>query len=265
MTWNVWWRFGDSWRDRREAIRTTLERLRPDVVGLQEAWHTPGATQADELAATLGMHAVSVAPSYPPPPDPPEHPDQAGIGLGVGLLSRWPLVDVETRRLPSVHRFPAAVLVARVAHPVGHLPVVVATTEWEPAYRDDHVAQVQALADILDDAGARGGLPAFLLADLNAEQGSPELEPLARAVDLYSAGRGDADAVTLSSTLPFAPLEATRQIDRRIDHIMALPASRKVRIEALDAFVVDQPVAGVWPSDHFPVVVDVSLPEAAQR
>jgi endonuclease/exonuclease/phosphatase family metal-dependent hydrolase len=211
------------------------------------------------------MHAASVAPSYPPAPDPPEHADRAGVEVGVGLLSRWPLEHVETRRLPSAHRFAPVALVARVAHPAGRLPVVVTTTEWEPAYRDDHVAQVQALADILDDAARHADLPVLLLADLNAEQGSPELEPLSHAVDLFSAGGGDPDAVTLSSVVPFAPLEATRQIDRRIDHVLALSESGTGRVEALDAFVVDQPVDGVWPSDHFPVVVDVTLSEAGQR
>lgn len=260
MTWNVWWRFGDAWHERQEAIRETLALVAPDVVGLQETWHTPDAAQPDQLAAALGMHTASAAPSYPPAPDPPEHPDQAEVEVGVGLLSRWPLDDVETRWLPSAHRFPAAALVARVAHPAGHLPVVVATTEWEPAYRDDHIVQVRALADILDDAARRADLPALLLADLNAEQGSPELEPLAHAVDLYGAGGGDPDAVTLSTTVPFAPLEATRQIDRRIDHVLALPASGATPVEALDAFVVDRPVDDVWPSDHFPVVVDVALP-----
>lgn len=181
--------------------------------------------------------------------------------VGVGLLSRWPLDGVETRSLPSAHRFPPAVLVAQVAHTDGR-PVVVATTEWEPAHRDDHVAQVRTLAEILADASHDGDLPALLVADLNAEQGSPELQPLAHATDLYDAGGGDPDAVTLSSTVPFAPLEATRQIDRRIDHVLAVSTSDLLNLEVVNALVVDRSVHGTWPSDHFPMVVDVALPAA---
>ncbi len=65
MTWNIWWRFGPRWRDRQPGIRTTLEQLRPDVVALQEVWAGDGTTQADELADSLGMHAVFASPSYP--------------------------------------------------------------------------------------------------------------------------------------------------------------------------------------------------------
>ena len=81
MTWNLWWRFGPDWRGRQPAILATLERCRPDVLALQEVWAGDGATQADELADTLGMHAVFAGPSYPPAPDEPEAADWVGIDL----------------------------------------------------------------------------------------------------------------------------------------------------------------------------------------
>ncbi|WP_329335250.1 endonuclease/exonuclease/phosphatase family protein [Streptomyces sp. NBC_01352] len=57
VTWNVWGRFG-PWREREPRILATLDELRADIVCLQEAWSTHGTTQADELAARLGLHAV---------------------------------------------------------------------------------------------------------------------------------------------------------------------------------------------------------------
>src|SRR5215203_1609903 len=90
MTWNIWWRFDPLWRERQPKIVQTLRDVDPDVVALQEVWATEETTQAHELAAELGWHAAFAAPSYPPAPDPPELPDQEGVSLGIGLLSRWP-------------------------------------------------------------------------------------------------------------------------------------------------------------------------------
>ncbi len=61
---------------------------------------------------------------------PPESPDQAGVEVGIGLLSRWPLTAVRAVALPSRHRTPAPVAaVAAVQHPAGPLHVVAACLE----------------------------------------------------------------------------------------------------------------------------------------
>jgi endonuclease/exonuclease/phosphatase family metal-dependent hydrolase len=234
VTWNVWWRFGDDWERRQPAIAATLRRLRPDLVGLQETW----ADQVDRLGEQLGMHAAEVETTIPPPPE---------YELGVGLLSRWPIAAVDEHLLPAQHRPPPPAMVATVDHPGGPLRVIVACTEWEQEYADDHRAQTTVLATLAADG------PTVLLADLNAPPGSSLLEPLDRAmVDAYAAGGGDPDAVTLSSSLPFAPLEASHLIDRRIDHVFV----RGLTPEG--AFVADAAVGGVQPSDHYAVVADVS-------
>jgi endonuclease/exonuclease/phosphatase family metal-dependent hydrolase len=82
MTWNIWWRFGPRWQDRQPGIRATLERFRPDIVALQEAWAGEGTTQAHVLADALQMHAVFASPSYPPAPRIPEWPTGTESILG---------------------------------------------------------------------------------------------------------------------------------------------------------------------------------------
>jgi endonuclease/exonuclease/phosphatase family metal-dependent hydrolase len=79
-------------------------------------------------------------------------------------------------------------------------------------------------------------------------------------VDTWVAGGGDPDAVTLSSANPFAPREASGQIDRRIDYVLARPgtAGRAVRVRR--AFLAGAPVGGLPPSDHHAVVVDLTEP-----
>lgn len=264
MTWNVWWRFGTAWRRRADAIEATIAACRADVVGLQEAWASEQSNQAAELAARFGMHSAFGRGSLPPAPDPVEHAEQEGIEVGVGLLSRWPITESRTHRLPATGHPPPVALEAEVAHPLGPLRVLVATTEWEPRFRDDHVAQAAALGSLL--AAEEGDpRPALLLADLNAEWGSDELAGLSAARDLFGEAGGAADAVTLSSALPMAPLEAVRQIDRRIDHVLVGPGWAGRRVRATSARVLDQPVGRLWASDHFAVVVDVELDAPTAR
>lgn len=256
VTWNVLWRFDPDWRARERALLTTLERLRPDVLGLQECWGVDGGSQAQVIAERLGMHAAFLAPSLPPVPEPPEHPDQAGVLMGVGLVSRWPIHAVRRHQLPVSHRqVPPVALEARIEHPETPFDVVIAATEWEPDFADDHLAQSRRLAELLS-AGL--GVPRFLLADLNCDASQVEFAPLTGvADDTWELGGGDPRAVTLSSAVPFAPLEAVKEIDRRIDHIL-VGHGAEVVVDA--AFTVDAPVNGRYPSDHFPVVADLRIP-----
>jgi endonuclease/exonuclease/phosphatase family metal-dependent hydrolase len=95
MTWNIWWRFGPRWKDRQPALVETLRRVDPDIVALQEVWATDGMTQANEFGELLGLQAGFASPSYPAAPEPPQIPDHAGVKLGLGVLSRWPIISLE--------------------------------------------------------------------------------------------------------------------------------------------------------------------------
>jgi endonuclease/exonuclease/phosphatase family metal-dependent hydrolase len=149
MSWNLWWRFGGNWRARQHGILATLRELRPDVAGLQEVWAGAGTSQAELLAGRLGMHAAFAAPSLPPPPVPPEAADQAGVEVGVAVLSRWPILAVREHRLPSANREQPVALLATLDHPAGPRHVMASCVEWEPAFAEDHLAQTRALAGLL--------------------------------------------------------------------------------------------------------------------
>lgn len=256
-SWNVWWRFGAHWRARQDGILRELVAEQPDLLGLQECWAVDGTSQAHELAAALGMHAAFAGPSLPPVPEPPETPDQDGVRLGVGVVSRWPIVAVAEHRLPARQRSLAPVaLVATVAAPTGELRFVVSCVEWEPDFLADQLAQTQALAGIVAEVDP--SVPVLLAGDLNAAPGGPELAPLLDVLtDVWAAGGGDPDTATLSSANPYAPRQAVKQLDRRIDHVLARPAAGRslgvdaVRLAGLD---VEQP-----PSDHYAVVADLRL------
>ncbi|MPZ71713.1 MAG: hypothetical protein GEU74_00540 [Nitriliruptorales bacterium] len=260
VTWNVWWRFGGNWREREPRIVSRLRDLAPDVVGLQEVWAAAGVTQADLIADALGMHAAFAAPSLPPPPDPPESPDQMGVVLGSGLVSRWPILEVSHRRLPSTHRaFEPVMLLATLDHPAGPLHVLTGDTEWEPAHADDHLAQTRRLAELATDPALDGPLPVLVAADLNAAPDSVEMQPLLEVMtDTWTAGGGDPRGRTLRSEHPFAPLEARKQLDRRIDYVLARPGRPGGTVDVRRAFSVGDPEDGLHPSDHDAVVIDLA-------
>jgi endonuclease/exonuclease/phosphatase family metal-dependent hydrolase len=260
LSWNVWWRFGPRWRDRQPRILATLREAAPDVVALQECWGTEGTTQAHELAAALGFGAAFAAPSLPPVPERPEHPEQEGVRLGIGLLSRWPITAVRQVPLPARHRpEPPVSLVATLAHPAGQLPVIATCLEWEPAYASDRVAQAQAVADLATDPSLDGPAPVIVMGDLNAAPDSPVLRPLLDVLtDAWAEGGGDPAAASLRSDHPFAPLEATELIDRRIDHVLVRPGRPGVEVRSSGARLLGAPIDGLDPSDHLAVACDLA-------
>jgi endonuclease/exonuclease/phosphatase family metal-dependent hydrolase len=257
MVWNVWWRYGGDWRAREDGIRATLETYRPDVLGLVESWAADGTDQPHRLAERLGRHAAWVPAAGAPFAD-PEHP---GVDGGLGLLSRWPIRSVGTHDLPHAARggpVPHA-LTATLDHPRGPLHVIVAGTEWEPRYAADHRAQTGCLAALAADRRLDGPLPVLLLADLNAAPDQVELAPLLNVmVDTWHAAGADPAAVTLDSRLPIAPADATQQLDRRIDHVLARAGRPGLPLVVRGAFLAgDRPIEGVYPSDHYAVGVDL--------
>ncbi|HET6484010.1 MAG TPA: endonuclease/exonuclease/phosphatase family protein [Actinoplanes sp.] len=263
-TWNLWWRFGGAWREREPEIADVLKQLEPDIVGLVETWSGDGITQPGLLADQLGSrHSVFVPTSLPPAPDPPEEPSQADIEIGLGLISRWPILNTEVHNLPNQQRAgpPPTALLATLDHPRGPLHVIVACLEWKPEYAVDQLAQSKALAALAADPRLDGDLPVLLLGDLNADVTQPELAPLlAVLIDSWSLAGGDPAAVTLSSALLEAPLEATKQIDRRIDHILARSGRPAGKLTAQRAFLAGtQATNSRHPSNHFAVVVDIDV------
>jgi endonuclease/exonuclease/phosphatase family metal-dependent hydrolase len=151
-------------------------------------------------------------------------------------------------------------MVSTLDHPRGPLHVIVSCMEWKPEYAGDQLAQGRALAALALDARLDGPLPVLLIGDLNAAVDQPGLAPVVESmVDTWPAGGGEPGAVTLDSALPFAPLEAADQIDRRIDHVFARPGRAGRQVNVHGAFLAgDRPINGVYPSDHYAVGVDLA-------
>ncbi len=260
VTWNVWWRFGPAWRERQHGLLTRLREADADIVALQECWGTGQTSQAHEFADQLGLHAAFVAPGLPPAPNPPESADQAGVDIGIGLLSRWPINALRPVEMPARHRTPAPVaMAATVAHPAGSLHVIAACLEWEPAYNDDRFVQAARVVELATHPDTDGPLPVIACGDLNAAPDSPVLRPLHDALmDTWTAGGGAHDAATLRSDHPHAPLEAAELLDQRIDRIFVRPGQPDLRVAVDRVALLGDPVDGLDPSDHKAVCCDLN-------
>jgi endonuclease/exonuclease/phosphatase family metal-dependent hydrolase len=77
-------------------------------------------------------------------------------------------------------------------------------------------------------------------------------------MDAWTGGNGAADAVTLPSSHPSAPLEAgPEMVDQRIDHIFFRPGREDQHVLVEGVHISGDPVDGVYPSDHRAVVADL--------
>jgi endonuclease/exonuclease/phosphatase family metal-dependent hydrolase len=258
MTWNIWWRFGPRWAERQPGLLATIRRFDPDVLALQEVWGDSATSQAEQLAAELGAHALYAEPSYPSTPTPPQPADD-GVTLGIALISRWPISAWRVEPLPARHRsWTPLAIVAIVEHPSGPLPVVTSCLEHGIPYSDDRLAQAGLLAELATRPDHDGPCPVLVMGDLNAAADSRVLRPLRDVlVDAWTAGHGAADAVTLPSTHPSAPLEAGPElVDQRIDHIFFRAGQEDQTVVVESTALAGDAVDGVFPSDHRAVVCD---------
>lgn len=94
-------------------------------------------------------------------------------------MSRWPISKLQQVEMPARHRsFAPVAMVATLGHPAGPLHVIIACPEYEPAYNDDRIAQVETLADLATDPDLDGSAPIIVAGDLNAAPTSAILRPL---------------------------------------------------------------------------------------
>jgi endonuclease/exonuclease/phosphatase family metal-dependent hydrolase len=256
LTWNVWWR-SEPRAERQAAIEASLRRAAPDACALQEVWstHTEGNLAA-RLAASLGMHCAWTVAQR-----------RGEVEIGNAILSRWPIAEEWNEVLPSqgLADGSRAALAAVVDHPDGRLPIFSTQLHSLPTGSAARCRQVAALAAFVDRTD--GDLPPLVCGDLNAEPDSAEVRlleglktaPAVPGLGLVDVWRFAPDGDPGWTWDPVNPhVAATFDVSARIDYILigATPGPRRVRRVTV---ACDEPVDGVWPSDHFAVVADLAL------
>jgi endonuclease/exonuclease/phosphatase family metal-dependent hydrolase len=230
----------NSWPCRRRAAAAAVAGLDADVVGLQEVF----AFQQRSLLRRLDGY-VAVGRGR----DDGRRGERTPLLLreatvrAVAHATRWYGDDPDRpgTRLPGA-RFPRIATLATVeVRATGALAQVVCT-HLDASRRDARRAAAEQLAGWLDPS-----LPRVVVGDLNARPDAPELAPLL--------------AVGLRHALPPAAggtnHDFTGRTDgQRIDHILV-----SEEVEVLAAEVAHPRPGGRLPSDHWPVVADLVLPD----
>ena len=259
VTWNLWWRFGPDPDARHRAITDVLRDVEPDVVCLQEVHSdADGADRAGDLAEALDLELTRSEPKQ-----------FRGESFGNAVLSRSPVIDRGEVALPLADGSPGFrnATWARLQMPFGQLPVI--STHLAFRFDESELRQRQATALLELASELRGDgddpPPVVLGGDLNALPSSDEIRLLTghRTVpipgivfsDSWPQVRDD-PGHTWDRRNPYLADSAWPQ--RRLDYVMvSWPRPQPIGNPAQAFLIGDEPVDGVWPSDHFGVVADL--------
>jgi len=260
-TWNVWGRYA-AWEARLPVIAEHLRRATPDVCGLVEVWESDDRSQAGELAAALGGFHHVYAPNL-------TYGD--GARSGNAILSRWPITRSEVRVLPreasgarDEEREERLCVFAEIDGPRGPIQMFCTHLSWRADHGAIRQEQARAIAEFARDTRPRE-FPAILGGDLNATPTSDEIRMLTGQAaipvpgiwfrDAWAHG-GEGQGFTWSNTNPWAA--TSLEVDRRIDYVLVGHPKLGGVGHVLDAELLgDNPVDGVYGSDHFGIVADL--------
>jgi endonuclease/exonuclease/phosphatase family metal-dependent hydrolase len=271
LTFNVENVEGD---DRRtKAINQELRRIEPDLVSFQEVISRPDRNQLDELLAGTELHGThqSDAMSYTPP-----FADRFG---GTAVATRWPHTTVEVldMRVADAADVPWCTVAVTVPVPdAGELLFIGTTAAWRLDAEAVREQQAVALTDL--DARHRRTLPTIIAGDFNAAPDAACIRYLrglqslgGRSVQYHDAweiaGEGPGYTWTTENPNTQDVVDAVvrqTQHHRRIDYVFigSWHQHRNAYCQVRSAAAAfDQPIDGVWASDHYGVVVDVEVGE----
>lgn len=254
-TWNLWWRFG-PWEERLPRIIDELRRVHADVVALQEVWAADGTSSADVIADALGLERVLATDLEMSP----------GVEFGNAVLSRWPIEGSEVRRLPAGDADDERRLVLRadVAGPNGPVQVFSTHLNWRFDQSAVRQLQVELIAEFVQDSRPRT-YPPIVCGDFNAEPSSDEMRtltgqrPVASGLvmhDSWRAVHATDPGFTWDNRNPFVADQL--ELTRRIDYVLAgWPKAGGAGHAVTAELVGSEPIDGMFPSDHFGVVVEL--------
>jgi endonuclease/exonuclease/phosphatase family metal-dependent hydrolase len=253
-----------DWERRRPVLAAGLRHLRPDLVALQETVWGEGTDQVAEL----------LGPGY----QIARHSGRAADGVGAAMTSRWPLGTVQEVDLHVTGRtadFPwCAAVVAEVLAPppLGPLLFVHHKPNWQYGYERERELQAVTTARFVEELVDGRDRQVVLAGDFDDPPDSASIRFLTgrqslegtsvRYEDAWEVAHPGEAGHTFSPRNPLvAAGEMALERGRRIDYVMVRCGDHGPGLDVAGCdLAFDQPVAGVWASDHFGVVADLELP-----
>jgi endonuclease/exonuclease/phosphatase family metal-dependent hydrolase len=259
VTLNVLGPANPDWQRRSRLIAATLAELAPDIVALQEV---PARRIAD-TSALLG-------------PEYTVHPFSrtADDGIG-GILACRTEADVvaELDQRHGLSPLPwSATLLVRCSTPIGPVLVAHHKPSWQFGAEVEREQQALAAVRHLEERASDVG-HVVVLGDFDATPDASSLQfwrgrrslngVSACYQDAWETLHGDDAGHTFSARNPLVLAgEVATAVSRRIDYILVRSGDHGPTVQVRDCrLVLDQPVDGVWASDHFGVLADLSLPD----
>lgn len=269
LTFNVWNSEGDP--RRTEVINHEIVRLQPDLISFQEVVRTPENDQLTRLTAGLGFsltHQADIQ-RYTPP-----FIEKYG---GAAIATRWPhtCIEVLDARMAGFNDIPWATIAASVAIPdLGDLLFIGTTSSWRSNAEIARERQALNLTDL--DSRHRTALPSIIAGDFNASPDAASIRYLAGLQSLNGtsayyhdawAVAGEGEGITWTNVNPNAAdvidsIVGQKRHGRRIDYIFlgGWDAHPRAKAEVIDVkLVFDQPVDGLWLSDHYGVLAKIEF------
>lgn len=260
LTLNLWGRNG-AWDERRAALVEGLREIEPDLVAFQEAIVTEGY---DQVADLLGpdFHVV-------------HQMGREGDGTGLSIASRFPVGEVWGAALhvtPSEIAGRIAVAEILAPDPLGTLLLVHHNASWQLGFERERELQAVAAARFVEELADGRNAHVVLAGDFNAVPDAASirfwrgLQSLGGASvcyrDAWESAHPEDPGHTFTPRNPLVtggewPLEP----GRRIDYVMVRCGDYGPTLDVTSCErVFDEPVEGVWASDHFGVVADLAVP-----
>jgi endonuclease/exonuclease/phosphatase family metal-dependent hydrolase len=262
LTLNLWHDSG-PWPERAKRIRGWLDRLSPDLIGLQEALRVPWLDQVADLLEDRSYHLAYA------PASPFWRAGREGERgeLGNAVASRFPIASRESIALPDAGDGETrGALSVTVDAPPGPVSFTCTHLNWKFHHGWVREQQVVALCDFVLRRRPKDGFPPILVGDFNAEPDSAEIRYVSGLqsigafsvcfLDAWRVAGASGPGVTWSNANRYASAE--REPDRRIDYVFAGLPRRDGLGQILGCRVVcDEAEGGVWPSDHFGVFAEL--------
>lgn len=251
-----------AWSDRRAVLADGLRALDPDLAAFQEAIHHDDYDQLPDLLGP-GYHLA-------------HQTRREADGSGVSLASRWPLGqvhEVDLQLTPRTKGFLSVALVAEieVPPPIGPLLFVNHKPNFELHLEHERGLQAVATASFVERLVAERERHVVVAGDFDATPDSASLrfwrgrqglgDTSVCYRDAWEHTHGDESGHTFTPETPLVA-EGTWPLDRgrRIDYVLVRCAEHGPSLDITAcARIFDQPVDGVWGSDHFGVVADLAV------
>jgi len=261
LTLNLWGLRG-NWAERRSVLISGLRDLQPDLIAFQESIVTDAYDQVLDL---LGAN-YHIA----------HHRRREPDGQGISIASRWSLskvheLDLQVSARTADFACTALVVETFAPDPIGSLIFVNHVPNWQSDFELEHEQQAVLTAQIVEELVRGRRAHVVLAGDFTATpdtasvrfwRGLQSLGGMSVCYDdAWERTHPGEPGHTFSPRNPLRSKRWLLDLGRRIDYIFIRCGHTSSTLDVTACgLAFEQPVGGVWVSDHFGVVADLAVP-----